>query len=126
MLPSGPLPLRGDIGASGLSEAVSAVIVASRPGRIRMGTQARAAHLARRADHLGGVGEFEGGVEPYPLLERDPQLHAGQLRTDAAVDAETEGGVADLRPIDPDLVGVGENSGSRFAAGMAGAASHPP
>ena len=39
------------------------------------------------------------------------QLHAGQVRADAAVDAEAEGGVAVLGPVDDDLVGVLEQRG---------------
>ena len=63
------------------------------------------------------VGQLEVRVALHPLLEGHAQLHAGQVGADAPVDAETEGGVAVLRPVDQDLVGVGKNSGSRLAAG---------
>src|SRR5271165_6661860 len=51
--------------------------------------------------------EFRDAREP--LLKRDPNLHAGEIRSDAAVDAETESGVAVLTPIYDDATGIGKH-----------------
>ncbi|MGY4607560.1 hypothetical protein ACVW16_005972 [Bradyrhizobium sp. USDA 4474] len=41
-----------------------------------------------------------------PFLQRDLHLHPREVGTDAAVDAEAEGGMAVLAAIDHDLVGI--------------------
>src|SRR3984885_15567452 len=53
----------------------------------------RAPDLSRGPGPGGRVGEGELGEALEPGFERDPELHAGQVRSQAAVDAEAERGV---------------------------------
>src|SRR5580692_9793334 len=64
----------------------------------------RAPDLSRGPGHRCGVGEAELGEALEPGFERDPELHAGQVRSQAAVDAEAERGVPVDLAIDHDLV----------------------
>ena len=52
-----------------------------------------------------GSASENSGKPLEPDLERDPQLHPGQVRPDAAVDAEPERGVPVDLAVDDDLVG---------------------
>src|SRR5262245_25134233 len=69
----------------------------------------RAAHLTGRPGH--DAVEPEVGDTPEPFLKRDLQLHAGEIGTYAAVDAETECGVPVFLPVDHNLVGIGDEAG---------------
>src|SRR5215217_2266080 len=60
--------------------------------------------LTRRPGDRRGVGQGELRDTLQPDLERDTQLHPGQVRSDAAVDAQTEGGVPVDRAVDDHLV----------------------
>ena len=51
------------------------------------------------------------GDTSEPLLERDLELHAGEIGTDAAMDTETECGVSVFPPVDHNLVRVGDEAG---------------
>ncbi len=65
----------------------------------------RAADLPGRPGHRRRVGEGELGEALQPGGQRDPELHAGQVGSQAAVDAEAERGMPVDRPVDDDLVG---------------------
>ena len=71
------------------------------------------------SDHVTSApaSRWNSGICCEPFLQRDRDLHAGEVRPDAAVDAEAEGGVPVLRAVDHDAVGVRNISGSRLAAG---------
>ena len=69
------------------------------------------------------VGQLEVGEAAEELLDGHPQLQSGEVRAEAAVDAEPERGVAVLQPVDHDLVGAVEQLGSRLAAGN-GSSTH--
>ena len=62
-------------------------------------------------------------MRSQPDLERDPQLHPGQVRADAAVDAEPERGVPVHLAVDDDLVGPLELLG--VAVGRREGQQHP-
>ena len=84
---------------------------------------AGAADLAARPAHGVGVGELEHREALEPHLEGDPQLHAGQVRAGAAVDAEAERGVAVDLAVDDHLVGPLEHLG--IAVGRRERQQHP-
>ena len=63
---------------------------------------ARAPHLAAGPGDLGPLGQAELGDAAQPLLQRHPQLHAGQVGAGAAVDARTEGHVPVEGPVEDD------------------------
>ena len=67
------------------------------------------------SDQVTSPARLELGDALEELLDRDRHLHARQVRADAAVDAEAEGGVAVLLAVDDHLVGVGEHG--RVAVG---------
>src|SRR5215218_9987974 len=69
---------------------------------------ARAAHRAFRPGDLAGGIEFEVRNPLQPFLDRDRHLHAREIRTDAAVNAEPERGVAVFLAVDQHLVGIRE------------------
>src|SRR5947207_2547659 len=61
--------------------------------------------------------EVELGDALEKLLHRHCHLHACEVRANAAVDAEAEGGVAVLLAVDDHLVGVGEYGGVAVGGG---------
>jgi hypothetical protein len=67
--------------------------------------------------------KLEVGDPPQPLLDGDAQLHASQVRTHAAVDADAEGQVPVAGPVEDDLVGVLEGLG--VAVGRREGQQHP-
>src|SRR5690606_16840612 len=83
----------------GLSLVIDADLPAHRDG-------ARATHLAPAPRDGAGVGELEGGNAIEEPLDGHPELHPGQVRAEAAVDARTEGEVAVSLPVDDELVGA--------------------
>src|SRR5437660_1449225 len=70
-----------------------------------------AAHLPAGPADGRRVGELEGRKGAEPGFEGDAQLHAGQVRPGAPVDAEAEGGVAVDLALDDHLVGPVEGGG---------------
>src|ERR1700722_12776731 len=63
----------------------------------------------RRPRELGRISvEFQIGNPGQELFERDGDLHAGQVHAHAAVDAQTEAGVAAAWWVELQLVGVGK------------------
>src|SRR5262249_24981937 len=68
---------------------------------------ARSAHGAIRPGYRAG--EAELGYALQELLNSHDQLHARQVRADAAVDAQAEGGVPVLLAIDDHLIGIPEH-----------------
>ena len=72
---------------------------------------AGAADLADAPAHGVRVGELEVREALQELVDGDGQLEPGQVRAQAAVDAETERGVAVLQAVDDDLVGALEHLG---------------
>src|SRR5438552_3292406 len=77
------------------------------PDRQRPGT----AHLPAGPADRRRLGELEDREGAEPRLEGDAQLHPGQVRSGAAVDAEAEGGVAVDLAVDDHLVGPVEGGG---------------
>src|SRR4029079_5469525 len=73
------------------------------------GQAARAADLPGRPRDGVGVRQLEVREAGHPLLEGDGQLHAGEVGPEAAVDAETDRGVAVDSPVEHDPVGVLED-----------------
>src|SRR5262245_14010071 len=69
----------------------------------------RAAHLTGRPGY--DTVQLEVGDTPQPLLKSDLQLHAGEIGTDAAVNAETKRGMPIFLAVDHDLVGIGDEAG---------------
>src|SRR3546814_1759110 len=65
---------------------------------------AGAADLTRGSAHRSGIGQLEVGEAVHPLLDRHGELETGQVRAQAAVDAEAERGVAVLRTVDHELI----------------------
>src|SRR3546814_15244052 len=55
------------------------------------------ADLSRGPAHRSGIGQLEVGEAVHPLLDRHGELETGQVRAQAAVDAEAERGVAVFR-----------------------------
>src|SRR6185295_7140079 len=72
---------------------------------------ARAAHRALRPGDLGARREAELGDALEPFLQRNRDLHAGEIRADAAMDAEAERDVTILGPVDHHTVGIREHRG---------------
>ena len=77
----------------------------------------------RWTSHVLGVGQLEVGEARPSTPRRRPQLHAGQVRAEAPVDAEPERGVAVPGPIDDELVGSIEHLG--VAVGCRERQQHP-
>ena len=75
------------------------------------GQCAGAADLADGPGDGGGVGQAELGDAGEPDLEGDAQFHPRQVRAQAAVDAEAEGGVPVDLAVDQHLVGPVELRG---------------
>ena len=65
---------------------------------------ARPADLTRGPGHRAGVVEGEHRDPLEPDLEGDPELHPRQVRTEAAVDAQAEGGMPVDLAVDDDLI----------------------
>ena len=77
----------------------------------------RAADLPGDQVTASGSAREKTGKRASHDLQRDPHLHAGQVRPDAAVDAKAERGVAVHLAVDHDLAGASNCAGSRLAAG---------
>jgi hypothetical protein len=74
------------------------------------------AHLSAGPFHfvLRIEGEIRNAFQPF--LDRNLRLQSAEVRTDAAVNAKSEGDVAIFPAIDHNLVGFGKAAGSRLAA----------
>src|SRR5947208_4661823 len=66
--------------------------------------RARPPNLPARPAHGVGVGEMEDRERVEEDLERHPQLHARQMGTSTAMDAQAEGGVAVVLTVEDHLV----------------------
>src|SRR5437667_6361836 len=66
--------------------------------------RARAADLSGRPAHGAGIVQLEVREGLEPGFESHPQLHPGQVRPCASMDAEAEGGVAVDLAVDDHLV----------------------
>src|SRR3954467_11308074 len=73
--------------------------------------RARPADLAGGPGGRGPVGQGELRESLHPDLEGDPELHPGQVRPDAAVDAQPERGVLVHLAVDEHLVGAVDVAG---------------
>src|SRR5438270_11812702 len=71
---------------------------------------ARPAYRAFRPRHGRRRIEVEVRDALEPLLQRDLDLHAREIRADAAVNAEAEGGVAVLLAVDHHALGIREDA----------------
>ena len=80
-------------------------------------------HLAGAADLAAGPGDRaagsrrNSGMLRQPLLDGDAQLHPGQVRAGAAVDAGAERDVPVVLAVEDHLVGVGERLGVAVGGG---------
>src|SRR5262245_56499147 len=103
----------------------SVVLITPSIGSRRLQTGQCSIELQRhapRATHLTGrpgcdAGKPELGDTPEPLLKGDLQLHAGEIGTEAAVDAETERGMPVFLAFDHNLVRIGDKAGIPIGSG---------
>ena len=101
-------------------------LTAARGQGMRTGIVRGPAHLAGRPRDRAGVGQLELGVARHPLLERDPQLHAGEVRargSGGCRDRTRRGGSRPGRS--PPGRRRGTRSGSRLAAGNGSSTQSP-
>ena len=66
----------------------------------------RAAHQPARPVEFRSYLQLEFGDPPQPFLDCDGEFHTRQIRANAAMDAEPEGRVAILLPVENHFIGA--------------------